>query len=121
MKRVLMGILVFVVAFLGVWGFDLAPDQEAEELDFSWGTVSSISKDRMVLVEIDLETDEEIDVSYLIDAHTEFQNVDSIDDIGTDDSVDLDYVFENGKRVAKVIYVNGAEEEQQVEYDESVY
>jgi len=71
-----------------------------EETEYSYGTVSNVSTNKIVVVEYDLESDEEVDVTYVINPSTKIINVNSINDISAGDSVDISYEIVDGKNVA---------------------
>lgn len=79
--------------------------QEEEELEYSWGIVSKVSSDKIVVKEQDYETDEDIDVTYTIDAETKIENVKSLADIAAGDDIEIDYMIAGGKKIARSILV----------------
>jgi len=105
MKRYLEIAAVLVLGFLmcSVSGVSLA--QEEEKTEYSWGKVSSASSSQIVVTEYDYDSDEDADVTYTIDPKVEFKNVDSLKSIAVGDSVDIEYVIKDGKKVVKVIAV----------------
>lgn len=78
--------------------------QEEEELEFSYGVVRSLSSNELVVRQYDDEG-EEVDVTYIIDINVELKNVDALEDIAVGDSVEIEYVVKDGKKVAKIITV----------------
>lgn len=93
--------LVLGLLLCSVPGISLA--QEVEELEYSWGKVSSVSSEQIVVTEYDYDADKEVDVTYTLDPEVELKNVESLEDIKVGDSVEIDYVVKDGKRVAKII------------------
>lgn len=94
-------VLILVAAVLLVAGRNaFAYDPDA--LDYSFGTVKSISATAITLEEYDFEGDLEktIDVSYVINAETEFDNFEKIDELKVDEDVEVYFVEENGQKVA---------------------
>lgn len=79
--------------------------QEEEETEYSWGTVSSISSNQIVVSEYNSETEENSEVTYTLDPNTKLENVDSLKDIAAGDNVNIEYVVKNGKKIAKIITV----------------
>lgn len=105
MKRYLVVAAVLVLGFLmcSVSGVSLA--QEEEELEYSWGIVSSVSSNQIVVTEYDYDSDEEVDATYTVDPQADIRNVESLKDIKVGDSIEIDYVVSAGKKVAKIIAV----------------
>ena len=113
MKRYLEIAAVLVLGFLmcSVSGVSLA--QEEEKTEYSWGKVSSASSSQIVVREYDYDSDEDVDVTYTIDPKAELKNVDSLKSIAVGDSVDIEYVVKDGKKVAKVIAVEKSSQEEE--------
>lgn len=83
-----------------------APAVSEEELEYTFGTVKSVTADAIVITEFDYDTGEEKDATYAIDPKIELNNVASLKEIVAGDEVDIDYrVDEEQKKVAKVIAV----------------
>ncbi|MBU0478776.1 hypothetical protein KKC91_09455 [bacterium] len=78
--------------------------QEEGELVSSYGIVRSLSSNELVVRESNDEG-EEVDVSYIIDTKVELKNVKALEDIAAGDSVEIEYVVRDGKKVAKIISV----------------
>lgn len=112
MKKYLVFTTVLMLNFLicSVSGVSLAQEEETE---YSWGTVSSVSSNQIVVSEYDYETDENSEVTYTLAPNTEFENVDSLKDIAVGDNVDIEYVVKNGKKVAKTITVEKSSSEEE--------
>ena len=80
-------------------------EDEWEGAEFSYGTVQSTSVDQIVVSEYDYDTDQEVDVTYKVTPDTAFENVASLSEVTVGDSVDIDYVAENGEKSAVAITV----------------
>lgn len=123
MKKYLVAAAVLAVALLLCQMSSLSLAQEAEkaeevektekaeEVEYSWGTVSSISADQLVVKEYDYDSDAEIDVTYIVDSNLKLKNVDSLKNITVGSSVEIDYVTKGDKKMAKVISVEPSYEE----------
>jgi len=83
--------------------------QEEEELESSYGIVKSLSSNELVVKQYDDEG-EEVDVTYIIDIKVELKNVDALEKIAVGDSVEVEYVVKDGKKVAKIITVEKEDE-----------
>ncbi|MFC1624403.1 hypothetical protein ACFL28_03715 [Candidatus Omnitrophota bacterium] len=81
-----------------------------EEMEYSWGIVSDISFDKLILSEYDYDTDSELEVSYSIASDIELVNVDSVEEITIGDALEIEYVIAGNKNMAKVITVETEED-----------
>jgi len=129
MKRYMMVATVFVLLFSMCYSSGVSLAQE-EELEYSWGRVSSLSSNQIIVKEYDYESDEEVDVTYAIDSKVEIKNVNSLEEITIGDSVGIDFLVRDSEKVAKVIIVEKSsyeeeytpeathEEEPEEEYEE---
>ncbi len=115
MKRYLVAAVVLVLGLLICSGISLAQEEEAEELECTWGPVSSVSSDQIVISEYDYDKDEEVDVAYAVDPNVELINVDSLESITVGDSVDIEYAVRGDQKVAKVITVEKPSEAEELE------
>lgn len=73
------------------------------DINYSYGIVTNISPAEITLLEYDYDRDEEIQVTYKIDAETEFNNLDSIDKVVKSDEIEIYYVNQDGVKLAKSI------------------
>lgn len=91
-----------------------SPSDVAAVVAFSAnGIVASISSNEVVLKEVNAESGEVAEVSYAIEPEVEIVNVDSLEAITPDTKLDVSYVVEDGKKIAKVLAVM-AEQPQEV-------
>jgi len=86
--------------------------QEEEETEYSWGTVTSVSSNQIVITEYDYNSDEESDVAYTLAPYVKLDNVNSLKDIAIGDEVWVDYVVTEGKKVAVSIEVKESSDEE---------
>lgn len=102
----LFGILI---SSTPVFSEDASVAQPAEatepETEFSFGTVKSIAQNQIVVSEYDYESNTDVNVTYEVPADAEFENVKSLGEIAVGDSVDIDFLAKEGKKVAVVITV----------------
>ncbi|MFB0526899.1 MAG: hypothetical protein ACETVO_05470 [bacterium] len=112
MKRHMIGATVLALLFLMCY-VSGAPLAEEEELEYSWGKVSSLSSNQIIVKEYDYESDEEVDVTYAIDPEVKIENVNSLKEITIGDSVGIDFVVRKDKKVAKVIIVGKSSYEEE--------
>ena len=101
----------------------LVPDETAKEAatpgneetdvesDYTFGTVSKINKDEIVIKEFDEQSSKEIEASYKIAPDVEWENVQTANDVKAGDYVEIDYTVENGAKVASFISVESMSEE----------
>jgi len=123
MKKFLVVLLAFGLLIGAVVPVSLAQEEVApadapaavaeDETDYSFGTVKSVGTDQIVVSEYDYEADKDVDVTYAVDASAQLENAASLKDIVAGDNVEIDFVNQDGKKVAKLISVEKpiAEEE----------
>lgn len=90
--------------------------QEEERVEYSWGTVKSISSNQIVILEYDYDRDEDVESAYSINPNVEFRGVETLKDIAVGDDIDIEYVIQSGKKITKVITAEksfGAEEQEE--------
>lgn len=114
MNRFFEILLVSVVTLLACSASGLSQAQEAE-IQYSWGTVKSLTSEQLAVTEYNYENNQEISVTYTVDAETVFNNVQSISEIKVGDSVEIDFVVMEGKNIAKTITVEKALESEKKE------
>lgn len=109
MKNILVTLLAFCFIAQPFYGMVLAETEE--EMEYSWGVVTDISSNRLVVSEYDYDTDEESEVSYTIDPNVELVNVNSLEEIAIGYSVEIEFVIKDNDKIAKIITVEILEEE----------
>lgn len=102
MSKWLLVVLMCIAVFSSVQAF-----AQEEDVDYSWGTAKSVSSDQIIVTERGYDNDEYVDVEviYSIDPAVELEGVESLKDIVTGDSLDIEYVIQGDKKVAKVVTV----------------
>lgn len=118
MKRYIMVGMVLALLFL-VCYVSRAPLAQEEELQYSWGRVSGLSSNQIIVKEYDYESDEEVDVSYVIDPGVKIENVNSLEEITIGDSVGIDFLARDSEKVAKVIIVEKSSYEEEYTPEET--
>ncbi len=83
-----------------------------EETDYSFGTVKSVTGDQLVVSEYDYESDKDVDVAYTTDPAVKLENVDAVANIKAGDSVEIDFVTKDNKKIAKTVSVEKPTEEE---------
>lgn len=98
MKKIMLALAAAVVLSMGHKAFAYDPDA----LDYSFGTIKSVSPTAITLEEYDFEGDLEktVQVTYDVNDKTEFDNFQKIDELKVDEDVEVYFVEENGKKVA---------------------
>ncbi|HNV23694.1 MAG TPA: hypothetical protein PLH56_03030 [Candidatus Omnitrophota bacterium] len=71
---------------------------------FGFGQVVEISKQAMTLLEYDFETDQELQIVYVLNEQTALDNIASLDEIKVDDEIGVNYEEKDGKKIAKTIF-----------------
>lgn len=79
--------------------------QEADATEYAYGIVKEITPGKMVVSEDNDETGLSSDVSYAIDPNVLLEDVGTLGEIAVGDSVDVEYVTQDGNKIAKVISV----------------
>ena len=112
MKKYIMGAMVLALLFLMCY-VSGAPLAQEEELEYSWGRVSGLSSNQIIVKEYDYESDEEVDVTYAVDPEVKIENANSLEEIAVGDSVGINFVVRNSEKVAKVIIVEKSSYEEE--------
>lgn len=79
--------------------------QEQEETQVSLGQVVSVSPEEIILSEYDYDTEQAVEVKYLVTEDTQINNVDSLEDITVGEDVNIEYVVKDDENVAVSISV----------------
>lgn len=76
-----------------------------------WGEVVSIdaSNKTLLLKYLDYETDQEKEISIIIDDSTSYDNIRTLGEIRPKDNLSIDYIPKDGKNIAKTIGLEKAE------------
>lgn len=74
-------------------------------LEYSYGTVSSLTPESVTVREYDYELDKEQDVVYRLDPKVELNNVGSLSEVSIGDDIDVYYEIQDGKKIAKTITI----------------
>ena len=92
--------------------------QDEDEIDYTFGEVTKVMENKITLNEYDFDSDDFQDFDYEVNAETEFENLNGLAEIKVGDTLELDYVMQNDKRVA--VYVSSAEivEDEELELNE---
>src|SRR3989338_3107247 len=77
--------------------------EAAEDVNYSYGTVVSITGDQLVVLEYDYDKDAEVEVIYQVPVTAEFNNVQALADLKKDDNIEIYYKEAEGKKVAEII------------------
>ena len=116
MSKWLSAVVICIVSIIIVFSSAQTFAQE-EDIAYSWGMVKSISSSQIVVTEYDYDNDEDVEVTYSVDPKVELIGVKSLKDIALGDSLDIEYVIQSGKKIAKVITVEKPfKAEEQEEY-----
>ena len=86
-----------LIVLAALWTVSPARAEEAA-VKYSYGTVKAVLGNAITITEYDYEKDEDADVEYDMSG-AKLENARSMADLGTDDTVDLTYREENGRRV----------------------
>ncbi len=108
-----MGIL-FCSLMLGV----ISLQAQDADLEYSFGVVVKVADDQIVLREYDYETDQEIEVTYAVNAETKVGETGTIKDVKADENVEVYYKEAEGKKIATQIEKEEAIEDETADADE---
>ena len=103
-----MGGLAFILAcgLLATAGAGVSRGEEvAEEPEYTFGTVKSVTAAQLVINEYDYDTGEEREATYAIDPAVELHNVAAVTEIAVGDEVDIDYLMKGNVKTAVVLSV----------------
>ena len=107
MKKYLLILGIVVNMFWGVGLLTAAEDDPAvnvdEALEYTYGSVVSASAAEVVISEYNYESDEEIQMTYVVNADTKFSNVNAAQDLLKDDNVDIYYKVIDDRKIATMI------------------
>jgi len=78
-------------------------DLLSEDLEYTYGSVVSVSPQTIVINEYNYESDQEIQVSYAISGETKFTKINSVEELVKDDNVDVYYKVVGEQKVAQLI------------------
>jgi len=106
-KGTIRALLVGGIIMMGIatTGFT----QEADDLQFAFGSVVKIAADEIVILEYDFDDDVDKEVTYKVDSESVLVG------IHVGDDVDIEYVEVNGERIANAIYKSELEDVQDLD------
>ena len=91
-------------------GISLAMAQDNEEedildgdLEYTYGSVVSVTPAEIVINEYNYESDQEVQVSYVVNGETKFNKINSAQELAKDDNVDVYYKVIGEQKVAQLI------------------
>ena len=106
MKKYLVISGLIVGIFLSIQ-LSIAEDNPGEDVDdtleYTYGSVVSVSPAQVIINEYNYESDEEVKVPYVLDAQTKFSNLAGVQDLAKDDNVDIYYKVTGDQRVASMV------------------
>lgn len=99
---------------------DTSAQKKAPEFMITFGLITKISPTQVSILEYDYDTDEEVEVSYVISGDTKFENVGSVAELKEEDFIELVYISENNTKIAKSIKKEAVVYEEEVASEEQV-
>ena len=105
MKKYLaiFGIILGVFASIHLSSAEDTKGDVDETLEYTYGSVVSVSPTVVVISEYNYESDQEVQMSYGVNAETKFNNISSLQELAKDDNVDIYYKVLGDQKVAKMI------------------
>ena len=88
-----------------------AQDEADTDSDYTFGTVSKISKDQVTIKEFDDQSGQEVENTYKIAPDAEWENVKSFEEVKPGDYAEIDYTVQNNDKVASFISIESMTEE----------
>lgn len=116
-------LVLFVAVSLMLAGATKAYSQEAveeEDVQYALGDLVMKGENSLTLSEINYETEEETQETYVMDVDTQWDNIESINDLKEGDEVEVFYRVVDQKRMAMVVAKSEVEDEEVVVEEESV-
>ena len=110
MKKVLL-VLGVMAAVVFPFANNLAAQQEAEEMKYSFGTVVKVSESEVTVLEYDYSKDQEVEVAYTVNADTQLDNLGSLQELAKDDNIEVYFKEVDGKKVASMLIKESMVEE----------
>jgi hypothetical protein len=80
-----------------------ADDVTADDEDFAFGTVVSVSDTNIVILEYNFDSEEEVQMTYDVNGDTKFENVTALKEIVPNDEVEINFKEVDGKKMATFI------------------
>jgi hypothetical protein len=114
MKKLSVALALMAAGFLTVSlvGMSYAQDKPEMEVpsvetEYSTGMVVSVDEtlNQIVVREYDYNQDQEVEVTYTVNQETTFEDVASLKDIAAGDSIEIEFVSENGAKIAKMVTI----------------
>jgi len=82
-------------------------DMDAEKLEgdimIAFGTLTAVAKGKLTVSEYDFDTDRDVEIIYMVDEDTEYENVADASKLSAEDPVEIIYLEMDGKRFALVV------------------
>ncbi|HLF18364.1 MAG TPA: DUF5666 domain-containing protein [Candidatus Omnitrophota bacterium] len=99
-----MFVLALCSLSFGVMAISPVMAQEVEEQwEFTFGKVASVSNDQITISEYNLESEQEADVTYAVNATTEFVNIEGLSALKPGDDIEIEFKEEEGQKVAMAV------------------
>ncbi len=78
---------------------------QQDEVNYTFGMTVKVAADQITLSELDYEGEKEIEheVTYMVSDETVFENFNSMDEIASDEEVEVFYSLKNGQKMAVAI------------------
>ena len=81
-----------------------AAEEDADNLKYTFGTVAKISADQVVIMEYNDQSEKEEEVTYKVNAKTQFKNTNALQELIEGDSIEIFYQeSKEGKTASQII------------------
>ena len=91
-----------------------------EDLEYTYGSIINSSPAEIIVSEYNYETDEEVQMMYILSPETKFSNVAGATNLVKDDNVDIYYKVTGGKKIAAMVTKDDTVYESEVAEGEDV-
>ena len=95
--------LILLVSGILMFSYNAFSQEEPLDEQFTFGNVVSASSEKLVLKEYNFDEDKEEEITYSIDAKTQYENASSFSDLAADDEVEVYFKEEKEERTATLI------------------
>jgi len=78
-------------------------DDLEEDVAITFGTVTRVDEGEIAILEYDFDADQDVEMAYIIDEDTEFENIASAAALQVDDPVEIVFLMLDGENIALIV------------------
>jgi len=79
---------------------------QEDNVEYAWGEVAEISARQIVMKDYDYDTDEYMDMAYVLEGDVEMENLADLSELTPGMTVEIGFVLRQGRRVVVSIYAD---------------